>query len=197
MCVILVLMTFVSNGVKKLVESFTSLGIVSMPLAFYITTFFRPLISVSLTVLKENLSLSETSDPLTTCLIFIMLLYFFLNPADKFQDASGASCHTALICKCPTCSHMSYLSPISPPNGLVSLLVCSRWCAGHEILWERVLLEKKVDMKCMLVNVLKNTARRLISCLVMSHACFRVNLHSVVSWMSRNSLLETDPISEV
>ena len=77
MCVILVLMTFVSNGVKKSVENFTGLGIVSMPLAFYITTFFRPLISVSLTVLKENLSLSETSDPLTTCLIFIMLLYFF------------------------------------------------------------------------------------------------------------------------
>ena len=74
-CVILVLITFVSNGVKKSAESFTSLGgIVSMSLAFFISRFLRrSLISVSLTVLKENLSLSETSDPLTTFLIFIML----------------------------------------------------------------------------------------------------------------------------
>ena len=27
--------------------------------------------------------------------------------------------------------------------------------------------------------------------IIMSHTCFRVNLHSVVPWMSRNSLLET------
>ena len=73
-CAILVLMAFVSNGVKKSAESFTSLGvIVSMPLAFFISRFFRSLISLSLTVLKENLSLPETLDPLTTCLIFIML----------------------------------------------------------------------------------------------------------------------------
>ena len=113
---------------------------------------------------------------------------FFLNPADHLATQLWyANVRLVVIC----------LSPIGPLNGLVSLSVCSRWCAGHEILWERVLLEKKVDMKCMLVNVLKNTARRLISCLIMSHTCFRVNLHSVVSWMSRNSLLETDAISEV
>ena len=72
---ILVLMAFVSNEVKKSAESFTSLrGIVSMPLAFFISRFFRwSLISLSLTILKENPSLSETSDPLTTCLIFILL----------------------------------------------------------------------------------------------------------------------------
>ena len=59
-CAILVLMAFVSNGVKKSAESFTSLGgIVSMPLAFFISRFFRrSLISLSLIVLKENLSLS-------------------------------------------------------------------------------------------------------------------------------------------
>ena len=74
-CAILVLMAFVSNGIKKSAESFTSLGgIVSMPLSFFISRFFRrSLISLSLTVLKENLSLSETLDPLTTCLVFIML----------------------------------------------------------------------------------------------------------------------------
>ena len=74
-CAILELIAFVSNGFKKSAESFTSLGgIVSMPLVFFISRFFRrSLISLSLTVLKENLSLSEISDPLTTCLIFIML----------------------------------------------------------------------------------------------------------------------------
>ena len=65
-------MTFVSNGVKKSVKSFTSLGgIVSMPLACYISIYVSP--CLSLAVLKENLSLSKTSDPWTTCLIFIML----------------------------------------------------------------------------------------------------------------------------
>ena len=33
--------------------------------------------------------------------------------------------------------------------------------------------------------------------LIMSHMHFRVNLHSVVAWMPRNSLLETCAISEV
>ena len=57
-CVIIVLMVFASNGVKKSTESFEK----SMPLAFFISGFIRrSLISVSLTVLKENLSLSETS----------------------------------------------------------------------------------------------------------------------------------------
>ena len=61
-------MAFVSNGVKKLTENFMSLGgIVSIPLAFFISGFLRRfLISVSLTALKENLPLL---DPLTTCLI--------------------------------------------------------------------------------------------------------------------------------
>ena len=30
--------------------------------------------------------------------------------------------------------------------------------------------------------------------LIMLHTCFRVNLHSVVPWMSRNSMLETETI---
>ena len=60
-------------------------------------------------------------------------------------------------------------------------------------------LEKKVNMKCMWVNVLKNIARvtRRLCVFIMSHTHFRVNLHSVVAWMWRNSLLETDAISEV
>ena len=56
-CVILVLMAFVSNGVKNLAECLMNLGgIVSMPLVPFISTFLRRfLISVSLTVLNENL----------------------------------------------------------------------------------------------------------------------------------------------
>ena len=54
-------------------------GIVSMSLTFFISRFLRFLISVSLTVLKENLSLRETSDPLTTCLFFIKLGMIFVR----------------------------------------------------------------------------------------------------------------------
>ena len=56
------LMAYVSNEVKKLAESFKGLGgVVSMSIVFFIFRFLRKfLISVSLTVLKENLSLSET-----------------------------------------------------------------------------------------------------------------------------------------
>ena len=68
-------MAFVSNGVKTSAESFTSLGgIVSISLRIFKSRFFRrSLISVSLIVLKQNLSLSEATDPFTTCLIFVML----------------------------------------------------------------------------------------------------------------------------
>ena len=67
-------MVFKSYGAKKLAESFTSLGgIVSMPLVLFTSRFLRFLISVSLAVFKENLLLSETLDPLTTSLIFMML----------------------------------------------------------------------------------------------------------------------------
>ena len=67
-------MASVSNWVKKSAESFMSLGgLTSVPFTIFISRFLRFLISVSLTVLKENLSLSETLDPLTTCLVFIML----------------------------------------------------------------------------------------------------------------------------
>ena len=69
-------MAFVSNGVKKSAKSFMSLGgivsksfmslggIVSMPLDFFLPRFLRFSISFTLTVLEENLSLSETLDPL-------------------------------------------------------------------------------------------------------------------------------------
>ena len=67
-------------------------------------------------------------------------------------------------------------------------------------LQERYLcLEKKVDMKCMQLNAIKNTARvtRRLCVFIMSHTRFRVNLHSVVAQMSKNSLFKTDVISEV
>ena len=45
----------------KLAESFMSLGvIVPMPLAFFKYRFLKRFLTSSLTVLKENLSLSET-----------------------------------------------------------------------------------------------------------------------------------------
>ena len=68
-------MAFMKNEVKKLDESFMSLGgIVSMPLALFITKVFtRFSISVLSPVSKEILSVSETSDPFITCLILIML----------------------------------------------------------------------------------------------------------------------------
>ena len=42
-------------------------------------------------------------------------------------------------------------------------------------------LEKKVGMKCMQLNVLKNVARmtRTLCFLIMSHTHFKVNLHFV------------------
>ena len=60
-------------------------------------------------------------------------------------------------------------------------------------------LAKNVGMKCMQVNKLKNivTMTRRLCVLIMSHTHFRVNLHSVVARLSRNSLLETHVISEV
>ena len=56
----------------------------------------------------------------------------------------------------------------------------------HEILGSRerfLYLEKKVDMKCMELNALKNIARmtRRLCAFILSHTHFRVNLHSVVS----------------
>ena len=44
-------------------------------------------------------------------------------------------------------------------------------------------LEKKVDIKCMRVNVLNNIARvkRRLCVLIVSHTHFRVNLHSAVA----------------
>ena len=44
-------------------------------------------------------------------------------------------------------------------------------------------LEKKVDMKCIQVNVLKNIAKvtRRLCVFIMSHMHFRGNLHSVVA----------------
>ena len=44
-------------------------------------------------------------------------------------------------------------------------------------------VERKVDMKCIQVNALKNIARTTgrLYVLIMSHKRFRVNLHSVVA----------------
>ena len=91
------------------------------------------------------------------------------------------------------------LGSINPLTGLLS--VRSRWCAEYEILsWrERCLFRRKLTWYFMLVNVLKNMTRmtRRLCVLIMSHTRFTVNLLSLVVWMSRKSLLETDVISEI
>ena len=43
----------------------------------------------------------------------------------------------------------------------------------------------------------KNTSKSRLFVFIVSYTYFRVNLHSIVAWMSRNSLLETGTISEV
>ena len=59
-------------------------------------------------------------------------------------------------------------------------------------------LEKKVDMKCMQVNILKNiaTMTRRLYALIMPHTRFRLNLHSTCLNV-KDSLLETDAISKL
>ena len=80
-------MAFLSNEARKLAENIMSLGgIVSKLFAFFISRFPRSfLITVSLTVLKENLSLSEISDPLTTCLFLECLNDFYKNYCVVFK----------------------------------------------------------------------------------------------------------------
>ena len=109
----------------------------------------------------------------------------------------GTSRHPVLMGNCPTCSHMPwpyqstkwfFISPIHVIRGTWDSVATSS-----------MPLEKKVDMKCMRVNVLKNIARvtRRLCVFIMSHTHFRLNLHSVVAWMWRNTLLDRDAISEV
>ena len=104
-----------------------------------------------------------------------------LDALGKLQNAWGASRPAALMGNYPT---FSFLSPINPINGLLS--VRSWWFARHEVLWPRgrcLCLQKKVGMKCMQLNTLKNIARmtRRLCVLIISLTHFRVNLHSVVA----------------
>ena len=105
--------------------------------------------------------------------------------------------HPALMGNCPTCSQIPWpyqstkwfvTSPLHVVRGTLDFMATSN-----------MPLEKKVDMKCMQVNVLKNIAMvtRRLCVFIMSHTHFWVNLHSVVVSMWRNSLLETDAISEI
>ena len=73
----------------------------------------------------------------------------------------------------------------------VPQVACGVW---DSVVTREVHVEKKVDMKCIQVNLLKNVSRmtRRLYVLIMLHTRFRVNPYSAVAWMSRNSLLETD-----
>ena len=116
-----------------------------------------------------------------------------LNALAKLQNQKKASHHQALMGNCSTCSHISWLYQYT------------KWFAINSLwVWESVAaregpIKKKVDMKCIQVNVLKNKARmaRRLYIHIMSHKRFTFNLHSVIAWMSTISLLKTDAISEV
>ena len=109
----------------------------------------------------------------------------------------GTSRHPGFMENCPTCSHMSW--PYQSTKWFVISPFHVVWGARDSMATRDVPLAKKVDMKCMQVNKLKNivTMTRRLCVLIMSHTHFRVNLHSVVAWLSRNSLLKTHVISEV
>ena len=89
----------------------------------------------------------------------------------------GRSRHLALMGNCPTCSHS-----LGPINRLFHYqwFVTSLLVRGtiDSVATSNMPLEKKVDMKYMRVNVLKNIARvtRRLCAFIMSHTYFRVNL---------------------
>ena len=120
-----------------------------------------------------------------------------LNALAKLKNVTGTSRHSVLMGNCPTFSHMPSLHQSTKWFLIISIHVV--WRAWDSVATRDIPLEKKVDMKCMQVNVLKNIAgiTRILCVLIMSHMHFRVNQHSVVAWMSGNSLIEADVISEV
>ena len=119
-----------------------------------------------------------------------------LNALAKLWNVRGTSRHPAFMGNCLTCSHFW-------PHQSTKWFVISQfhllWGAWDSMATRDVPLAKKVDIDCMQVNVLKNIARmaRRLCVLIMSYTHFRVNLHSVVARLLRNSLIETDAISEV
>ena len=113
-----------------------------------------------------------------------------LNALAKSQNPKKASRHQALMGNCSTYSHIPWLHQ-STKWFVISLL----W-VWISVATREVPVKKKVDMKCIQVNVLKNIARmaRRLNVHIMSHKRFRVNLHSAVAWMSTISLLEVTAI---
>ena len=122
----------------------------------------------------------------------VKYIVLYLNALAKLQNPNKAWRDQALIGNCSTCSHIAWLYQSTKWLALSLLWV---WDA---VATREVPIKKKVDMKCIQVNVLKNIARmtRRLYVHIMSHKRFRVNLHSVVAWMSTISLLQTDAISE-
>ena len=120
-----------------------------------------------------------------------------LNALAKLQNLKEASRHPVLIGNYSTCSRVPW--PYQSTKRFVISpfkVVCGVW---DSVATREVPVEKKVEMKWIQVNVLKNIARmtRRLYVLIMSHMRFSVNLHSAVALMLKNSLLETDTISEV
>ena len=104
-----------------------------------------------------------------------------LNVLAKLQKPKETSCHPALMGNCSTCRHM--LWPYQSTKWFIISpfqVVCE---VSDSVATRQVSVAKKVDMKCIQVNVLKNVARmtRRLYVVIMSHTRFRMNLHSVVA----------------
>ena len=111
-----------------------------------------------------------------------------LNALAKLQNPKKASRHQALMGNCSTCSHIPWLYQYTKWFAISLLWVWDSVATREEP------VKKRLGMKCIQVNVLKNIARmiRRIYVHIMSHKRFRVSLHSVVAWTSTISLLETE-----
>ena len=104
-----------------------------------------------------------------------------LNVLAKLQNGMGASHHPVLMSNCPTCSHMpcSYQST----NWFFISQFQVVYRAWDSVATKEVPLEKKVDMKCMQVIVLKNIARMTRRVFLSCHMC-------VLEWIYTLLLLE-------
>ena len=104
-----------------------------------------------------------------------------LNASAKLQNSKEASRHPALMCNCSTCSHIPW--PYQSIKWFVISLFQVVCDVSDSVATREVSVDKKVGLKFIQVTLLKNVARmtRRLYVLVMSHTCFRVNLHSVVA----------------
>ena len=89
-----------------------------------------------------------------------------LNALAKLKNVTGASRHSVLMGNCPTFSHMP--SPHQSTKWFLIISIHVVWGAWDSVATRDIPLEKKVDMKCMQVNVLKNNQGWQGNCMFLS-----------------------------